>query len=204
MRLFDTGIEPKKKFVSNTMRTLATSTHAIGERQTEDYYATDPIAIDCLVNQEYIHLSDNVWEPCCGEGYLSKRLIEYNYNVKSSDLVDYGFGEVFNFLYCTKQFDGDIITNPPYKHALEMCQHALDLVTNGRLVCMFLKLQFLEGKERKKWFEKNPPKYVMVCSSRINCAKDGRFDIYGSSAVCYAWFVWQKGYIGDTIVKWIN
>lgn len=26
----------------------------------------------------------------------------------------------------------------------------------------------------------------------------------GGSAVAYAWYVWQKGYKGNTIVKWIN
>lgn len=28
--------------------------------------------------------------------------------------------------------------------------------------------------------------------------KDG-----GGSAVSYAWFVWKKGYHGDTVIKWI-
>ncbi len=48
------------------------------------------------------------------------------------------------------------------------------------------------------------PKTVYVSSSRLNCAKDGNFDLYTSSAIAYAWFVWEKGYQGDTIVKWIN
>jgi len=26
----------------------------------------------------------------------------------------------------------------------------------------------------------------------------------GGSAVAYAWFVWQKGYKGDTVIKWFN
>ena len=26
----------------------------------------------------------------------------------------------------------------------------------------------------------------------------------GGSAVAYAWYIWQKGYKGNTIVKWIN
>ena len=25
-----------------------------------------------------------------------------------------------------------------------------------------------------------------------------------SSATCYCWFIWQKGYKGDTIIKWFN
>jgi hypothetical protein len=26
----------------------------------------------------------------------------------------------------------------------------------------------------------------------------------GGSAVAYAWYVWEKGFNGDTIVKWFN
>ena len=40
---------------------------------------------------------------------------------------------------------------------------------------MFLKVQFLEGKERKKLFLENPPKYLFISSSRITCAKNGEF-----------------------------
>lgn len=70
---------------------------------------------------------------------------------------------------------------------------------------MFLKVQFLEGKERRKLFEKYPPKVIYVSSSRINCAMNGDFEKYKfNSAVAYAWFVWEKGYCGDTVIKWIN
>lgn len=72
---------------------------------------------------------------------------------------------------------------------------------------MFLKLTFLEGKGRKELFEKYPPKVVYVSRSRILCAKNGDFQRMrdtGGSAVAYAWFVWEKGYQGDTIIKWIN
>lgn len=34
--------------------------------------------------------------------------------------------------------------------------------------------------------------------------KNGDFESTTSSAVAYAWYVWQKGYKGNTIVKWIN
>ena len=32
---------------------------------------------------------------------------------------------------------------------------------------------------------------------------NGEFDL-GSSAVCYAWFVWEKGFKGETIIRWIT
>lgn len=50
---------------------------------------------------------------------------------------------------------------------------------------------------------KNPPKIVYVSSSRLNCAKNGDFESYPSSAVAYAWFVWVKGFKGDPIIKLI-
>lgn len=72
---------------------------------------------------------------------------------------------------------------------------------------MFLKVQFLEGKLRKFLFTDFPPKTIYVSSSRILCAKNAEFERMkqgGGSAVAYAWYVWEKGYNGDTIVKWIN
>jgi len=32
---------------------------------------------------------------------------------------------------------------------------------------------------------------------------NGQFDKYKVSAVAYAWFVWERGFKGETIVKWI-
>ena len=97
-----------------------------------------------------------------------------------------------NFLEETfEDFEGDIITNPPYKYALKFVQRALESIQPGRKVAMFLKLQFLKVKQ-EKFFLKHPPKVVYVSSSRLNCAKNGNFDKYQSSAVAYAWFVWGK------------
>ncbi len=38
------------------------------------------------------------------------------------------------------------------------------------------------------------------------CAKNGDFASYDgrSSAMAYAWFVWEKGYKGETVVGWFN
>lgn len=71
--------------------TLGASNHTEKERETNDFYATDSIAIDVLLSKAA--LSNKVWECACGAGDLSKRLIEYGYDVKSTDLVYRGFGE---------------------------------------------------------------------------------------------------------------
>ena len=170
------------------------------DRETNDYYATQPIAAELLTQIE--DLDNNIWECACGEGHLSKVFEDKGFNVLSTDLVDrgYGIGGV-NFLECEEPYDGDIVTNPPYRYAQEFIEKALDLITDGHKVCMFLKVQFMEGKARRKLFEANPPARIWVSSSRIQCGKNGEFK---GSMVAYAWYVWEKGYTGDTILKWFN
>ena len=184
-------------------RNLGASNHSIGERQSEDYYATEPKAAELLL--EIIPELNNIWECACGEGHLAKVFNSAGKLAKATDLIDRGYGDVENFLLCSESYrNGDIVTNPPYIYAQQFVEHALCLVDTGRYVCMFLKVLFLEGKARKKLFSQYPPKTVYISSSRIKCAKNGDFKSYTSSAIAYAWFVWLKGYQGKTIVEWIN
>ena len=186
-------------------KTLGASNHTDDERQEHDYYATEPSAVKILLEHE--KFTHEIWEPACGEGHISKTLSAAGHDVYSSDLIYRGFGdpESFDFLKDSlDDFDGDIVTNPPYKYALEFCQTALNTVKTGHKVAMFLKLTFLEGKGRKKFFQTNPPKTVYVFSGRVKCAKNGDFKSLGSSAVAYAWYVWEKGFHGDPVIKWVN
>ena len=137
-----------------------------------------------------------------GGGHLTNKLIELGFNVKATDLVYRGSGiGGIDFLKQTEIFDGDILTNPPYKYALEFVEKALELVNVGNKVIMFLKLQFLEGQERRRLFDTMQLKKVYVFSKRQQCAKNGVF--IGSSAVAYAWFVWEKGYHNLPQLEWI-
>lgn len=187
----------------STFVTLGARNYAKHDREINDYYATEPKAMELLLLEETFN--HKIWECACGEGHLSEVLLKNGYDVKSTDLIDrgYGIGNV-DFLKQEEKWDGDIITNPPYKLALDFVQKALDLIPNGNKVAMFLKLQFLEGKARRKFFNENPPKTVYVSSARLNCARNGDFENFQSSAIAYAWFVWVKGFKGDPIIKWIN
>ena len=179
---------------------IGASNHSEHERHKEDYYATDPVAIDYLLKFEDF---ENVLEPACGEGHLSKRLIELGVDVHSSDLINRGYGEVVDF-FNIDSWEGDLITNPPYKIAQKFVEHSIEIIPEGRKVAMFLKLTFLEGQSRRKMFEKFPPKIVYVFSKRIKCARGGDFNSFSSSAVAYAWFVWEKGYTGKPKIEWID
>lgn len=191
--------------MGKTFTAIGASNHTDKERQTDDYYATEPKAAELLLEQENFH--HTIWECACGEGHLAKVFQAHGHEVIATDLIYRGYGdpEPLDFLQETlDDFEGDIVTNPPYKYAFEFVQRALESVKPGRKVAMFLKLQFLEGKSRKEFFLKNPPKTVYVSSSRLICAMNGEFSKYPSSAVAYAWFVWEKGFKGDPVIKWIN
>lgn len=185
---------------------LGASTHSLTEREVNDYYATDPIAIDALVGK--YKLPHKIWEPACGEGHLAKQLKLHGYDVVASDLIDRGFGQVADF------FDSElpegcecILTNPPYKYADKFIVRAIDLLPMGGVVAMFLKTQFLEGVSRyNNIYMTTPPKKVLQFSGRMVCAKNGDFNAMRKigSAVAYAWFVWEKGWKGQTTIEWIE
>jgi len=185
-------------------KTIGASNHKDGERQREDYYATEPSATEWLCKLE--KFGGKILEPSCGEGHISKVLIKHGYDVVSRDLIDRGFGQGgMDFLAIDNlEWQGHIVTNPPYKYAQEFVEKALRIIPDGYKVAMFLKLTFLEGKSRKHLFQTQPPVRIWVSSSRLQCAMNGDFKGMGGSAMAYAWFVWEKGYRGDTIVKWFN
>lgn len=137
-------------------KTLGASNHTDADRQREDYYATEPKATEWLCKLE--RFEGRILEPSCGEGHMSRVLEAAGYEVVSRDLVDRGYGEVADFLAIDNlEWDGNIVTNPPYKYAQEFVEKALSIIPEGKKVAMFLKLTFLEGKARRSLFRSTPP-----------------------------------------------
>lgn len=191
--------------------TMGASNHSLEEREVNDFYATDPKAVEKLLELE--RFAPLIWEPACGKGHISDVLKDWGYTVISSDIVDRGYPETIqgDFLDdCTRKEPfhfGDIITNPPYKYAKEFVEKALEVVSEGGRVAMFLKLTFLESKKRRELFEKHPPRVIYVSSSRLQCAKNGEFEKHQNGvgkAIAYGWFIWEKGFKGEPIVRWFN
>ena len=181
-------------------------------RQSEDFYATEPSAMELFYerwNKDGNEFYFKIWEPACGMGHLSKVLENHRHEVMSTDLIYRGYGEGgINFLddvqFDAKDFwEGDILTNPPFKLAEKFIEKGISRLFEGRYLFLFLKIQFLEGQNRKKLFEKYPPKYVYCYSARQKCARDGEFEKYTATTQFYAWYVWEKGFTGETIIRWI-
>jgi predicted RNA methylase len=200
-----------------------TGTKLVGDnpergRAENDYYATPFNATEALLNAfnesgETLS-SDTILEPSAGEGHIVKVLKDfYPYNeivandiaYRSSRLgIDVNGGIDFLNYEPHRKFD-TIITNPPFALAQEFIEKALEL--SNHYVIMFAKIQLLEGDKRRKMFDNSPLKYVYVFSKRVNPLRNGEAtDENGkpwASTMCFAWFVWEKDYEGEPIVRWL-
>lgn len=199
---------------------LGASNHCKEEREEHDFYSTDPDCVRDILKVE--QFSKNILEPCCGTGNISKVLEEAGYDVKSTDLIDRGYGVGgIDFFEHYKVIDSDVITNPPFGLATDFVERCLNIMTSHHKLALFLKLQFLEGQERfEKIFSKKHLETVYIYSKRVACYKndeqyqkdkdgnlildkDGNAKKIGS-AVCYVWLVFNLDYVGDPKLKWIT
>jgi hypothetical protein len=201
--------ERNKDWVGNTqsvMATLNASNHSPKQRAERDYYATPPEATRQLLELETFY--EYVWEPACGGGHISKVLQECGYKVFNTDIVvrDFDCAELdFLSIDSTAYYwQGDIITNPPFKYATEFAYKALDLIAPGARVAFFLRIQFLESIKRRKFFDTHPPESVYVATRNLRCARNGDFETATGNASTYAWFVWRKGFKTDPRIRWFN
>ena len=202
-------MENKEAKIRGAMFTGGGGKLAFHNRQAEDFYATPKNTTEAIL--KLLDVSPkSILEPSAGMGHISKVLEKYypNSEIVSTDIVDRGYceGGVDFLTYNFKRNFDLIITNPPFKYAKDFVEKALT-ISNDKVV-MLLKIQFLESVSRKEFLEKSPLKYVYVFSKRQNTMKDGlkinpRTGKGWNSAFLLAWFVWEKGYEGEPIIRWI-
>lgn len=182
------------------------------DRVENDYYATAYESTISLMDVEEF-IGNSFLEPCVGGGHIAEVIKKYypNSKIYGCDLVNRGYKDtkVCDFLtydFKDKKFD-NIITNPPYSLAQEFLEKGMDVINNNGKIAMFLKIQFLEGAKRRRMFKEFPPKYIYVFTKRQNPWRNGSpVDEKGkpwSSTMCFAWFIWQKGFKGEPTIRWI-
>lgn len=143
------------------------------------------------------------WDPSCGRGHMTMVLEEYCEPVFATDIFDYGAGDPAkvpagwvgeqDFLDQLAQMPKVdwIITNPPFKLALDFTLRALALARRG--VAMLVRTQWIESKGRyERLFRDRPPTIFAPFVERVPMVK-GVWDPTASTATSYAWFVWLVG-----------
>jgi hypothetical protein len=175
-----------------------TGTHTHAARGKEDCYETPEVAVHALLKVE--KLPRNIWEPACGSGNIVKVLREAGHDVVASDLYDHGCGQSGIDFLSGKfvQISGAIVTNPPYQHAQEFVETALLLCPN---VIMLLRMAFYESKRRSHILDGGHLARIHVFANRLPMMHRKGWDgPKASSAMTFAWFVWDRHHQGPTTI----
>jgi hypothetical protein len=165
----------------------------------DDLYETPECATRALLAVESLP-SGAVWEPACGPGAIVRVLRAAGHEVYATDLVDYGspdqdaHGVDFLMEFSAPDSIASIVTNPPFKLADEFVRHALLLCPR---VYMLLRLAFLESERRSGILDNGSLKRVYVFRERLPMMhRAGWNGPRASSAMAFAWFVWDRQHRG--------
>ncbi len=159
-------------------------------RQAEDFYPTPAYVTKALLKN--YQFSGKIWEPACGDGRMAEVIKQYYPYVECSDLIDRGYGESGVDFLNSKRRSDNIITNPPFNLAYEFIVQGLKL--SDKCLALLLPIRYLTGKKRAKLYAEFPPAKVIVIPNKVD------FLGFGSPAMEFAWFVWEKGKKETTIV----
>ncbi len=151
-------------------------------REGRDFYATPAWVTESLL--QHVRFRGPVWEPCCGDGAMSRVLGAHGCQVVSSDIADRGFGTAGVDFLASRTVPGDcrsIVTNPPYgdtgshrgqaKSSLAMLRflrHAMALTASvqGQLA-LLVRLQWIAGQRAADLLSSGPFAATIVLRRRI-------------------------------------
>jgi hypothetical protein len=190
-----------------------TTARAVRQRGTlaerkDDLYETPPCAVRALLAVEKLP-PGAVWEPACGPGAIVRVLRAAGHKVWATDLVDYKSPDQdqggIDFLIehgSSPYFIASIVTNPPFKLADQFVRHALLLCPR---VYMLLRLAFLESERRSVILDSGWLRRVHVFRKRLPMMHRAGWDgPRASSALAFAWFVFDRDHPGPTELRRIS
>ena len=126
--------------------------------------------------------------------------------VIASDIHLYDFPLHFtqDFLTTTKAPERTeiILTNPPYRYAAEFVTQALKLCPRVILLC---RLAFLESERLSPILDRGQLARIYVFRDRLPMMhRDGWAGPKASSAIAFAWLVWDANHTGPTTMDRIS
>jgi hypothetical protein len=176
--------------------------HALRERGL-DLYETPPCAVEALLHAE---LSPRcIFEPAAGRGSIVNVLRARGHRVVAGDIIDCGnLDFVADFLAVTKvpAGCGCILTNPPFQIVNRFIAHALDLSPR---VIILARLALLESVARTEILEYRNLARIHIFRNHLPFMhRDGWSGRRASSAIAFAWFVWDRDHRGPTTIDRIS
>lgn len=183
----------------------STNRHNAEKRHIADYYVTPVNDIITFLGALDEEITLDIWDkiildPCAGgdpshDMSYPKALREYyaipdDWNgIKTIDIREDSLAETkCNYIETKLDYKPFfVISNPPFNQAMEFIKKALDDVEDGGYVAMLLRLNFLETKARKEFFDNYMPTWIFVHHKRMSFTDAG-----GTDSVAYCHMVWKK------------
>ncbi len=175
------------------------------EREPADFYATPPEPIRAFLDAERGRLLDLglIWEPACGDGAMAREIAAAGLPCVGSDLHDRGFGEVRSFYDFTEPMAPAIVTNPPYSEVNwrdgrgRWIAHALD-VLGVEYMALFLSWSWPGAGGHAPMWSRLPPARVYLCRWKVDFTGDG------APPMLNGWFVWDRAWRGETVLRMLD
>ena len=176
------------------------------EARGVDAYFSPPEAVWSLLAIEAGHLPKRIWEPAAGDGAIVKPLLDAGYQVTATDLMDYGLepcASGVDYLQAARRpgIEG-VVTNPPYRLAVDFAEKALSEVP---YLALLLRTNFLESTARLPFFRRHPPARIWISSRRLPMMhRHGWQGPRAPSNTCFAWFIWDGAGGARPVVDWFD
>lgn len=174
------------------------------EREKDDFYPTPrALTIPMLTREAFV---GDIWESACGDGAIAREFVDLmarGDKVISTDLVFRGYGRGgVDFLEQRELLAPNIVTNPPFKLWLRFARHAQQL--GAAKVVLFSRLLTLEGKANSAFMRDSRLARVLISAGRVNILPPGAIDKGHTGTTAYAWYVWERGHVGDPAIRWFT
>lgn len=191
------------------------------KRSERDFYPT-PVnlcsaAVDRLLQDEgaFIPVGARVIDPGCGTGNWGRALYNKDVHISGIDIADCRDHPNIQRYYHTcmmadyTNWDANgakfdiAVGNPPFNQAEQFVRKSMEIITDHGYIYFFLRLAFLEGRNRQiGLFKDFPPKRVYVLTRRPSffSTKAGRET---TDTLAYAMFLWQRGWNRKTELDWM-
>lgn len=167
-------------------------------RKKDDFYATVDLDVTRALLSRYKFGNRTIHECACGTGEMAEVIKSFGYHVVSTDLVNRGYGMGgLNFLEIANPMAPVVITNPPFKLAAEFVQHGMEELKLDAMA-LLLKSTWTHGMRRAAQFEALTPILKLDLTWRPD------FSGQGAPTMEFSWFIWKRGFKGNTTLKLLH
>lgn len=179
------------------------------ERDEHDWYVEPNECSAALFLLE--GFSGVVWDPACGLGRIVEEAHKANLEAFGSDIVSRAqlcsFEADFLNTLPDRAFS-NIVMNPPFGLAERFVKRAIEITPKGGKVAALLPLVWVSGFSTKRdWLPASPLKTLFPISPRPSMPP-GRVIQSGirpgNGTKDFAWLVWQVGFSGEAVVRFMN